>query len=1357
MTEVAERIADLSEGRRRLLARLRRERRLKATARAALAPRNTPEGTPLPLSFAQRRLWFVHQLGGDDVAYSAPVVYRVRGELDLAALDTGVRTLLQRHAALRTVFPERDGEPVQVVRPVPDRVLRVESVAHLAPADREAAAAAVLRAEVQAPFDLAEGPVVRVLVIEIGPRDHLLVLNIHHITSDQWSMGVVVRELAEVYAAAGRGREPELTALPVSYADYALWQREQMSGERLAHDLAYWRDQLTGLPELDLPTDRPRPAAPSHRGGETSLWLPPELLPGLRRIGEAAGTSPFMTLLAGWFAVLSRYTGETDIGVGTTSAGREADEADDLAGLVGFFVNTLVLRADTGDVDFTGLLGRVRESVLNAHRHGDVPFDLVVEDLRPDRDPSRPPLVSVMFQQDNTPDCALRLEGADVRLDDDFATGTAKYDLLVSVRVWDDTARVHVQYSSDLFDGPTVDRMLRAYATLLGGAVHDPAAKVHDLPLLPADERATVLEEWNDTAAHLTADVGLQDAFARQAAEQPDAVAAVAGGREYHFAELDQRANQLAHHLISRGVHPGTRVALHLRPGVDTLVAVLATLKSGGAFVPIDPGHPPARVDFVLRDCGASLVLTSTDLAGRIEEDDERPVVLVDVEHPGPACPPPRTGTTDDPCYVIYTSGTTGTPKGVVLRHRGVVNNLADLNHRFGVGPGDRVLALSSPGFDMSVYELLGVPGAGGTVIFPEQELLREPSHWADLIADHGVTVWNSAPALLELLLDHVEQSVETPGTLRLALLGGDWVPLTMPDRLRALTPGLRFVALGGATEVSIHSTVHEVGEVDPARPSIPYGRPLANQRAYVLDAHGQPLPVGVPGELYLGGVGVGAGYLGRPELSAEKFVHELDQRLYRTGDLARWRPDGELELLGRTDFMLKVNGLRIEPGEVEAALREHPAVSAAVVVAPRSEDGHRRLVGHLLVDEHSWDDAALASVGAFLDDRLPGYLVPRELVVHDAFPLTPNGKVDRQALTGHHGGQAASAGGEPPVGPVGPVEERIAAVFAEVLGRPVTGRHDDFFALGGDSFRAVRAARLADPGLPLVTLFRHPTPAALAPEVTALQESSGAGPAPRPLIHRLSSPGPARVNLVCVPYGGGNTVAYQPLAQALAGDAGGGVPTADVALWSVDLPGHDLSDERSLEPVADVMRRCAAEIVATVTGPVALYGQCAGTAATLVLARELEAAGRPAVATFMGAALPDPDPEASWNLLNSSDDDALFGHMRALGGFDGVLAETDVADILRVVRHDLTQMVGLFRAERGIEIQPVSGPVHCIVGADDPATERYAERYQDWGRYGSGTSLAVVPGGGHYFCKLQPEVVAGIVGRRLADEGRLR
>ncbi|QKG19890.1 non-ribosomal peptide synthetase [Actinomadura verrucosospora] len=1289
----------------------------------------TDEGPP-PLSYAQRRLWFMQQLRPDGVAYSAPIVHRIRGPLDLAALTAALRTVIERHEPLRTTFPEVDGEPVQRVGAPAEPVLTAESVESLPAGEREQAAQALLREHVARPFDLVAGPILRCVSIRLDAAEHILLLNLHHITSDAWSMGVFVRELAECYTAHREGRAPDLPDLPVTYADYTLWQRERLSGDGLRERLAYWEERLADLPVLDLPTDRPRGAVQDGAGATTSLWLPGDLLPGVRDLARSERTSPFVTFLAAFTALLARYTGEHDVAVGTSVAGREADE---VAGLIGFFVNTLVLRTDTsGDPTFRELLGRVRETVRSAHEHQDLPFDLLVEHLRPNRDPSRPPLASVLFQQDNTPDCALRLPGLDVELAD-FDPGTAKYDLLLSVRAWEHGVRVHGQFDTGLFDRGTIRRLLSGYRALVTAAIADPDTPIGRLPVQePRDEERLVVE-WNRTDTPLNHEQCLHELFERQAARRPDAAAVLAGRDRHTFGEIDRRANRLARHLADLGVGPDARVALCLPRGADQLVASLAVLKAGGAFVPVDPDYPADRIAYILGDCEAAAIVSTERLAADLPTGGT-PVVRLDADaaeiRGRLAAPPPSAAGPGDLCYVIYTSGSTGTPKGIALRHRGVVNNLLDLNTRFGVGPGDRVLALSSPSFDMSVYELLGVPGAGGAVVLPDPDSLRDPAHWLRLADEHAVTVWNSAPALLTLLLDQVEAGgVPRPGSLRLALLGGDWIPVTLPDRLRAAAGDVRVIALGGATESSIHSTIHEVGTVDPALPSIPYGRPMANQQVYVLDDRLRPVPVGVPGELFLGGVGLARGYLGAAAAGNDRFLEwrwrdAPPRRIYRTGDIARWRADGELELLGRADSQVKLHGLRIELGEIESVLRALPQVRAAVAAVRPDASGERRLVGYAVpepgaeVTAEELRDAAAAA--------LPGYMVPAAFRILDELPLSPNGKVDRRALPEP---ETPAGAGEPPRGGT---ERRVAAVWASVLGVPEIGRDDDFFASGGDSFKAIRAVREIDPGLPVVELFKNPTVAALAARLDAGSTEQGGS------LHLLGpSAGTPRLALVCVPYGGGNAVAYRPLADAM---------PPDVALWAVDLPGHDLADDRPCAPIAETAARCAHEIADRVTGPVAVYGQCAGAATTVELARRLEDIGVPVVATFIGASLPPEDPRRAERRLAEGTLDQILEHLRRLGGFDGALDDEDVTGILRVVQHDLAESVRFFLREERLPPRPLRGPLHCLVGDRDPATTDHAAGHRRWEPYAGEVTLSVIPDGDHYFCKHRPHAVAAVV-----------
>ncbi|MER5789516.1 non-ribosomal peptide synthetase [Streptomyces sp. NPDC001980] len=661
-----------------------------------------------------------------------------------------------------------------------------------------------------------------------------------------------------------------------------------------------------------------------------------------------------------------------------------------------------------------------------------------------------------------------------------------------------------LHYEPRLFTAETATRTLSRLCTLAADAAHDPAAPVSRLALLGPEETQRILVEWNDTSADLPHDTCLHRAFEARATVRPDAIAVVQGERTWTYARIDAAATGLAERLRASGAGPGARVGLCLERSAELLAAVLGILKAGAAYVPLDPDYPEQRLAAMLDGTSCTAVVTDTARAAVLPAPPHgrtRPTLLVDglLHAPAPASGgvlAPTAGP-DDLCYVIHTSGSTGAPKPIALRHRGVVNNLADLNSRFQVGPQDRVLALSSPSFDMSVYEFLGITAAGGTVIVPEPDHAKDIAHWAHLCARHGITVWNSAPALLELLVDHLERTGEDVlDTLRLVMLGGDWVPVSLPDRVRALAPGVRFIVMGGATEASIHSTLYEVTTTDPAWTSIPYGRPMANQRTYVLDDALNPVPPGVVGELHLAGTGLALGYLDRPDLTAERFLDwshaGVHDRLYRTGDLARYRPDGVLELLGRKDFQIKVNGLRIEPGEIEAVLRAHPDVKEAVVLA-RSEAGGQRLIGHAV--PHPGTAPEAAELRAHLARSLPAFMVPAAVLVLDALPLNANGKLDRKAI----GALAAGTPAPPPPAagdaPTGPWEKHIAAVWAEVLGVGPVGRDADFFALGGDSMSALRCLARIDGGLRWPELARHPTVRALANRLTA----AGRTPPPAP------------------------------------------------------------------------------------------------------------------------------------------------------------------------------------------------------------------------------------------------------------------
>ena len=835
-----------------------------------------------------------------------------------------------------------------------------------------------------------------------------------------------------------------------------------MDPATLSAHLAYWRTRLGDAPPaLELPTDRPRRPGTAEPVRAHAFAVPATLTSSL-----GSGAPASTVVLAAFAAVVHRYTGQDDFVLGAR-----------LPGLDGR-THTLPLRLDaSGDPGFRAWLGRVQAAVEDAARHPVEPVDRLVEALA-GRAVAPGALFRVMVALAATAGAPAALEGAELALVAEAAGADA-------------TAAV-LRYEAGLFDDATAARMAGHLLTLLAGAVADPDAPLSALPLLTPAERHQLVVAWNATDADYPREACLHELFEAQVRRRPDAVAVLAGDATLTYAELDRRANRLAHALRRLGVAPEARVGICLERAVELVVAILGVLKAGGAYVPLDPGYPRERLAFMLEDAKVAVLLTQARLRAAVPAGTT-PCVCLDADAGAlarePDHAPASDVTAEHLAYVIYTSGSTGRPKGIALRHTGVVNNLVDLNRSFAIGPADRVLAISSPSFDMCVYEVLGTLEAGGAIVLPEAARERDPAHWAALMHRHGVTVWNSAPPLLGMLVEHAEAHGLRFDALRVAILGGDWVPVTMPDRLRARAPGVRVVVLGGATEASIHSIVYPVDRTDPTWRSIPYGRPMRNQRAYILDRHVELVPVGVPGELYLGGVGLARGYVDRPDLTAEKFLPNPfggpGERIYRTGDLARWRPDGTIELLGRIDFQVKIHGHRIELGEIVAALKTHPAVQHAVVVAREDRPGVKRLVAYVVADP-----AARPSPGelrALLRDRLPGYMVPSAVVLLDRLPLSPNGKVDRRALPPPDPGRPDL--GTPLVAPRTPLEAALAALWAELLGLDRVGVEDDFFELGGSSIQAAQLVNRLQERLGeivhVVAVFDAPTVAALAAYLT--------------------------------------------------------------------------------------------------------------------------------------------------------------------------------------------------------------------------------------------------------------------------------
>ncbi len=1092
-----------------------------------------------PLSFAQERLWFLHQYLPESAVYHIPLALRLRGPLRAEALGRALELLAARHEALRTSFADRAGQPVQVIRPPAPVELPLVDLAGLPLGEREQAALARLQAELLRPFDLADGPLLRAALLRLDEQEHVLGLVIHHIVFDGWSVGVFARELGACYAAARAGGAPDLPEPPVQYLDYALWQREQSGDAALAGQIDYWRGQLAGAPvRLDLPADRPRPAVQRYEGALLPVRLPAAAVADLRRLCQEEGATLFMGLLAVFQNLLARYSAQTDLVVGTPIAGRTRSE---LEGLIGCFVNMLALRADlSANPSFRALLRQVRAATLDAYAHQDVQFEQVVEALQVERSTAYPPVFQTVFAFQNTPGAAPALPGLDVS-PFPFKSSLAKFELQLDL--WE-TADGGLEgewlYNTDLFDRATVERMAGHMAHLLAELSGRPDRPVF-AAALPLDPPARAAAPFAPAPAR-----PLHALFEEQAARRPEAVALVCGDQQLSYAELNRRANAVAHHLRGLGIGPEALVGLYAERSAELVVGLLGILKAGAAYLPIDPAYPADRIAFMLADAGARVLLTQTALRADLAGGAATVVCLDELEQPSAALPNPDSGAAaDNLAYVIYTSGSTGRPKGVQITHRHVARLLDATRHWFDFGPDDTWTLFHSAAFDFSVWEIWGALAYGGRLVVVPYIVSRSPALFAELLSTEAVTVLNQTPSSFRMVMAALLEADLPVPALRFVIFGGEALsfPSLRPWFERHGDQRPLLVNMYGITETTVHVTYRPVRAADlgGAAASL-IGEPIPDLELYVLDRYGQPAPVGTPGELYVGGAGVARGYLGRPELTAERFVpnpfgageqsqapstkhqepdaaklntqhatlktqHSL--RLYKTGDLVRRLPSGDLEYLGRSDAQVKIRGFRIELGEIEALLAGHPAVAECAVLLREDAPGEKRLVAYIVPAESQeprtksqgpdGESAELktqnSKLRTFLGERLPDYMVPAAFVELPALPLTPSGKLDRRALPAPS--QERPELGHDYVAPRTPVEALLARVWGEVLGLERVGVHDNFFALGGDSMRSVQvlaAARARGVDFSLQQLFQHQTVAALAPHVR-LGERAGSPP----------------------------------------------------------------------------------------------------------------------------------------------------------------------------------------------------------------------------------------------------------------------
>jgi amino acid adenylation domain-containing protein len=1201
MGSVVAEIARLTPQQRALLS-------LQLKKKAAAEPNKKPHALPitpaprsgsLPLSFAQQRLWFIDQLAPGSSAYNMPDAARLSGIINIDVVKRAINEIVRRHETLRATFTTLDGQPVQVIAPTATLSVPVIDLGHLDAALQQQEIERMALEEARRPFNLQRGPLCRITLLGLGELEHVALLTMHHIISDGWSMKVFLGELVALYGAFSQGRPSPLPELPIQYVDYAIWQRQWLKGEVLQNQLSYWKKQLAGAPPvLELPTDRPRPTTRGLRGARQHFALSRPLSESLKTSSRNQEATLFITLLAAFKALLYRYSGQEEIVVGTPIAGRNRVETE---AMIGLFINTLALRTSlSSELSFHQLLDRVREVALGAYANQDVPFEKLVEELEPERKQGYSPLFQVMFRLDNgalpVPP-TLGLVARPLPVDN----GAVNFDLALMMEEGPQGIFGCLTYNTDLFEERTIRRMLQHFETLLAGAVARPDTPICALPMLSEQEREQLLMEWNQTRVKYPETDSLRRLIEQQVERSPEAVAVVFEGQQLKYRELNARANQLAHYLGAQAVGPEVPVAVCMHRSLEMVVALLGVLKAGGAYLPLDPDYPADRLSFTLDDAQAPVVLTQARLSGLLPPERGQ-ILCLDREWESRIAPMPMTNPESGVCpenaaYLIYTSGSTGRPKGAINTHAGICNRLRWMQEAYGLNQTDCVLQKTPYSFDVSVWEFFWPLMTGARMVIARPGGHRENPYLVNLIAEQSVTVTHFVPSMLSLFLE--EEDLERCAGLRLVISSGEALSAELQERCWSRL-GAELHNLYGPTEASVDvsSWACRRGE---KRGSVPIGHPISNLELYVLDPRGEPTPVGVAGELHIGGVGLGRGYLKRPDLTAEKFVphpycRHAGARLYRTGDLARRLPDGAIEYLGRIDHQVKLHGLRIELGEIESVLEQHPGIQDSVVIVREDHPGDQRLVAYVACE--SRQGPGEQEMRSRLKQRLPEYMIPSSFVTLDELPLTPNGKLDRRALPAPD--RYAENARLTFTAPRNETEFQLTLLWEELLGVAPIGVKDDFFVLGGHSMLAIqliaRIQKLRGKSLPLAALFADPTIEHLA---ELLRQETLSEPSPSLVGIRAKG---AKRPFFCAPPTSGNAQCYYELARHM---------DPERPVYGLQSPGLD-GRQNLLKDYETIVDHFINEIRSVQSeGPYLLGGYSMGGSVAYEMARQLRRQGQ--------------------------------------------------------------------------------------------------------------------------------------------------
>lgn len=1341
--------------------------------------------TQTELSFSQERMLFIEQFEQGTDAYHIPYVFELNADVDLPALERSFQKIVERHPVLNSIYLTDEQDKAYVKLLASTVQMDVESIALNTPVKT------IFDSEISRPFQLDQERPIRLIRYLGLEKDYLLVIW-HHIAFDGWSTDVFLNELSLAYQAYSTGNSAVLPELDVSYADYALWQRQQLTGSNLEKQLSFWKRQLNGVETLALPTDSPRPATIDYSGKDLVFTFDSGLSDQLRQLARQQDTTLYTVLLSGFYATLALLSGQKSIVVGTPSDNRHYTQVQNL---IGYFVNSLPMRADVSlSSSVKAFITLVHNVVADAKAHQDLPFEQLVEALKVERDMSRHPIFQVMFSLQSFGEQRLKeqtlpfiqAQFEEVR----SLRNPAKFDLSLYLDDSGEDIYGNFNFATSLFNDDTIQRIADVYSWVLKSFAANPNQALGQIDVLSPTEREQLFEQWNNTHEDYPKR-NLLDGFNEQVAKQPNALAVVCGDQNVSYQEVHEHRLLLANQLQQAGVERGELVGVLTEKGEPQLVATLGIMSIGAAYLPLNVAWPASRLNDVLK-AGDVTHLVMTQCQQDLYAGDEwlKNYQITIIESVYQTSIPDHwenelwrealpNVSPDELAYIIFTSGSTGKPKGVVISHDGAMNTIEAVNRTFDVQPQDRVLALSDLSFDLSVYDLFGTLAAGAAIVFPEQSEVQNPSRWVELVDTHQVTIWNSVPQLVQLLVEEVVLPIGVSGTggskyehpqtlrsLKVVLMSGDWIPLQLPKQLKSLIPTVQAISLGGATEGSIWSIWYPIQSVNPDWQSIPYGLAMPNQTMWVLNEQGGHCPAGAIGEIHIGGAGVAKGYYNEPEKTAAQFFdHPTLGHLYRTGDLGCWNKHGYIEFKGRKDFQVKVRGYRVELGEIETVLSEQAGVKHAVVIDVERE-GIKSLAAYIVSDDDS--ETLFARLHQVVSDALPEYMVPSTFNLIDGIPLSANGKLDRKALPDPVWNQA-----EEYVAPTTDLEILFAGIWQQALNVEKVGVHDNFFQVGGNSITAIRMVSMLNRALEscslvdrsiadhalepnkggsepkkvtVVDLFRFPTVAEIAKHIESDTDAQPTG-----LLHCLTSQNKSKAkpkrHLVCIPYGGGSPIAYQPLSGCL---------PDDYSLHALNFPGHDYArSDEALMPMNDIAEQCVEEILSGISGDIYLYGHCVGGALTLDIARRLESKGTPAKGVFLAATFPFPrlpfaalESLRKWIPFDKLVSNRLrFESILSLGGFSESLEEDELNFLMSAMRQDVSDAEDFYTvANLSPEDYVVSAPILSIYGDKDKSTEFYEERYQDWRTFSPDVSMEVIPDAGHFFIKHQPHELSRIL-----------